>query len=568
MTDKQPQAQAANQPVLLALDVKYNEIIDFLKARQKIPDGWQGTLRAVKSKLSQAANELPQDFSVKAIKTSDFTIADCRATFAEFKSQDGEELNMFRQYKSARVQTWYKLVKLYERDCVHLGELATLLNQNTTYEVPALRKEMLRLQGVIAELQRKRSDLLRKSNEFRSQFTKNCADLKLKGNNVRAELVELVTELDGICQVVVEGVKAPSTQSVIDYYVSFVSQTHGLSKEKALDRFPLLLHMRVHGNQTVKDFRLAFGLHSAEVITTTPKAASAPAAVEIDWGDDLDTTEPAAAKEIEIDWGDDKPKEVEINWDISDQDKPKEIEINWGEDESGDQDKPKEIEINWGDEQQQDNEWVDVKMVVEGNEGNEENVHVPVVETVNAKAEEFGFLEQLAKSLTCENPNSLLLETTGPRNQLTNEFLELSMFLKQRLVELKCVDEFGLQLNSQVTGDNVAEVQRYLNDVQSVLDRLTSTRTQQLFLIKTSPKYVDRLVGSLNKKLELAKRMDEAEKTTSLKCEQMELALSQLAPQLQALITKTREAKQVAEEELSILFGGRVVHVIGAINDL
>lgn len=40
------------------------------------------------------------------------------------------------------MKDWVEIVKLYEKDNIYLGEVASLLQRNVNYEVPALKKQI------------------------------------------------------------------------------------------------------------------------------------------------------------------------------------------------------------------------------------------------------------------------------------------------------------------------------------------------------------------------------------------------------------------------------------------
>jgi hypothetical protein len=222
------------------------------------------------------------------------------------------------------------------------------------------------------------------------------------------------------------------------------------------------------------------------------------------------------------------------------------------------------------------------------------------------------FLQKIATQLGSVPAKSLLLEATAPRNQLNNELIELQSFLKQRLVELRSHKDVGLNLNVDLAEDTQNNVQLLLTEVKAILDPIMSPRTQQLLLLRSSTKlvffffflkkkfcqlwgcfpssssiiafifscsdtfvwfvmdsrYADRLALSITQKLELSRRMEEADQQTEIKTLEIESSLSQMAPRLTGLIAATKAFKQLAELELSKVFGGRVVNITGAINQL
>ena len=62
--------------------------------------------------------------------------------------------------------------------------------------------------------------------------------------------------------------------------------------------------------------------------------------------------------------------------------------------------------------------------------------------------------------------------------------------------------------------------------------------------------------------------MDDAEKQTTARILEVEGSLKAQVPQLESLISETREMKKAAEAAMGRVFKGTVVYIIGAINDL
>lgn len=541
--DVKTTASQPQQAILKALDVKYNEIIDFLKSRQKLPADWQVTLRAVRAKVSQATPHLPDEAPFAAMKSGKFDGSDCKRVFDKLKELDGDDLNMLRQYKSSRVQTWYKLLSLYERDCIHVAEMATILAQNTTYEIPAGRKEIQRLQNLSTELQRKRSEQIRKSTAFRQEFVKTCTDLGLKcsmdatSEQIRQEILGLVAELASITDSIESQIQLPAVKAISDYYTAFVASVHRVSGDEASKRFPLLVHLRTHHNETVEAFCGHFGV-TVSSPNVNVSAETVPAMIDIDWGDDDDDTAAAGNSDVPIclEVSEPPPATIEIDWGVEDDDVmgTSNIDISTTQDD-----------------------WVSVEIT--DKQGQQ---HTPAV--VEAPSP----LVAIARDMSSENPKSNVLETSAARNQLVTELQELSVFLRQRLSELRDSDNHGLQMGLDIKGDSSEEVAAQVAIIKSILDLMNSPRTKQLFLIKQSPKYVERLASTLGQKLELAHRMEEAEKQTSIRQLEVEQSIKSQLPQIDALVSATKAIKSSIEEALSKVFAGMRVFVVGAVNEL
>ena len=67
------------------------------------------------------------------------------------KETEADSKNFFGQYGSQRMKDWKEIVSLYQKDSLYLAEAAQLLTQNVVYEIPGLRKALVRCDNVEEE---------------------------------------------------------------------------------------------------------------------------------------------------------------------------------------------------------------------------------------------------------------------------------------------------------------------------------------------------------------------------------------------------------------------------------
>ena len=83
------------------------------------------------------------------------------------------------------------MVKKYEVGHVHLVDTAQYLVQHTSYELPALKKELGRAERELSELQRRQADFVGMAEASRARYATACAKKQLgecERDNIRAEL--------------------------------------------------------------------------------------------------------------------------------------------------------------------------------------------------------------------------------------------------------------------------------------------------------------------------------------------------------------------------------------------
>ncbi|UIZ21616.1 hypothetical protein KXD40_000033 [Peronospora effusa] len=166
-----------------------------------------------------------------------------------------------------------------------------------------------------------------------------------------------------------------------------------------------------------------------------------------------------------------------------------------------------------------------------------------------------------------------LLDQSEFRTRAVNDLLELRAFLCQRLLELSGSDSVAFA--NQFQGSSPLLEQQSsakIEELQAVVDKalslLTDKRLQQLVLIKTSERYLDRHVASLEM---LTKHMDKCRREIhALEDKNIALidATKNVQPQINSLVTTTKKLKKELEAVLPSLFMGYKVNIVGEVNSL
>ncbi|KAK2555745.1 CDK5 regulatory subunit-associated protein 3 [Acropora cervicornis] len=102
--------------------------------------------------------------------------------------------------------------------------------------------------------------------------------------------------------------------------------------------------------------------------------------------------------------------------------------------------------------------------------------------------------------------------------------------------------------------------------VTDILTTLTSMKMHNLFLLKTSPRYLDRLVDSLQQKLKISEKMVSSRKIVVEKRQTAAKEQMNLEPKLDIIRSKTKELQRQVAEEISKKYKNRPVNIMGEIN--
>lgn len=159
------------------------------------------------------------------------------------------------------------------------------------------------------------------------------------------------------------------------------------------------------------------------------------------------------------------------------------------------------------------------------------------------------------------------------RNQLKNDLYELDAFFKQRLLELNA-DE-GVTYANQFQGtatilahQTIESIGIYAKAITNVLDLMNAERFNQLVMIDSSARYLDRLEDSLKRKARHAVKYEEMIADLKTKTAGLIEQVAKAGPEIEALSSSTKALKSQLEQVLQPLFRGYRVHIVGDINNL
>eukprot|EP01024_Parvocaulis_polyphysoides_P067029 TRINITY_DN7940_c3_g2_i1.p1 TRINITY_DN7940_c3_g2~~TRINITY_DN7940_c3_g2_i1.p1 ORF type:complete len:155 (-),score=17.29 TRINITY_DN7940_c3_g2_i1:57-458(-) len=113
--------------------------------------------------------------------------------------------------------------------------------------------------------------------------------------------------------------------------------------------------------------------------------------------------------------------------------------------------------------------------------------------------------------------------------------------------------------------DNCENMLEVINDA---LSQFQSDRVKLFLMIKTSKRYLERLIRQLGQQSALESKLKGLGTDVGIKREQVQRQLMGAAPKLKALIQRMKTVKQEVEAELQKQFQGRRIQIIGEINNV
>lgn len=527
--------------------------------RRIVPNKWLEQHKQIRDAIAALYLELPlasealSKFRSKKPSHEDLNYFDCKFIFQCLEQSDeGASKNFFGQYTSPVLKRWSALIRQYQKNNVFAAETARIIAQNTAFEIPFLKKSIQQNEKQVADNNRKMADLTRSIAEYKRKLETSCADMGIAGENFREELRRLPMELPSLFDGVAKAICSDEIATAIEYHQALQAYLHDCE-------IPVVVTESISSSSSKKKKKSKKQVEAAEepeVTTDEPfELVLAPhkffAAIEELRNASNELVETTATLDFEA-------EAAEISWDISlDGSGTAEVgEIDWGI-ETVASTEPAEITV--------DDAPVEIDWDITTSDA---------VEPVNeVSAPEAADVVEPVPITTGQATRVGLLDDNEFRTRVLNDLLELRAFLRQRHVELSGSDSvaFANQFqgsSSLLEQQSTAKIEELQAAVDGAVSLLTSKRLQQLVLIKTSERYLDRHVASLEM---LTKHMDKCGREIhALEDKNVDLidATKNVQPQINALVATTKKLKKELEAALPPLFKGYKVNIVGEVNSL
>ncbi|DAZ92844.1 TPA: hypothetical protein N0F65_012515 [Lagenidium giganteum] len=527
------------------IDIQYKKLLEALIDRRIVQAKWLEQHKKIRDALAHLYTDLPCTsddlLKVRANKPThdELTYFDCKHIVECLAAtEEGANKNFFGQYTSPVMRSWSALVRSYETQNIFAAECARILTQNTAYEIPFLKRAVHANEKQVAENNRKILELRKSIAEYRKKLEASCASIGIKGDSFRYELQQLALELPSMFGKVARAICTDKIDQAIEYHSALQVYLHSCDPAASESSKKDAVSLDGTSNASFEFFTAIRQLRS------TPEGSAEP---DISGFSCVDVAESGGA--------------IEINWDISTADSGAVVSLSGEEDVAT---------IDWGIEMEDLATPVDLDAPVEINwDISAETPDEPIVEPV-----ELVVGTDTPKDLSSPGQSRVeLLLDSEFRAQVLNDLHELRIFFLQRRVELEAQDNIAFANQFQGTSDlleqqSIERIDAYQCAVADAIDKLTDKRLQQLVLIKSSERYLDRHVASLEM---LTKQLAKCRREIgSLEDKNADLidATAKTHPQIDALVANTKKLKKQLESALPGLFKGYRVNIVGDINNL
>lgn len=256
---------------------------------------------------------------------SDIHYFHCLQIIEILKTTEADTKSVFGRYGSQRMKDWLEIARLYEKDCIYLGESSQILVRNVNYELPSVKKQISKFDQLIDEAQKKIQDQTTTETMLIAQRTALCQKLGIKGEKLREEFEEKLNDLPKLYEEIASLVK--NLNQATEMYGK-ASQNTGC--------LPVLRHIITKGNTTVYEYihqeaPLSVEEPLVQIKLTIGDSATGNISNEIDLGEsdggidfgndidfgDIGNGDGVSLETGDIDWGVDEPNADEISFEIS-----------------------------------------------------------------------------------------------------------------------------------------------------------------------------------------------------------------------------------------------------------
>nr|CAG4643277.1 EOG090X07S9 [Ilyocryptus agilis] len=497
----------------IPIDIQTSKLLDWVINRRHCSKLWPQQITLVREKINLAIRDMPEHKGVtKLLSGTYINYYHCLQIVEILKETEADTRSMFGRYGSQRMKDWQEVVKLYEKDNVYLAESSQMLMRNVTYEIPGLKKSIMKCEQIQQDCDKREAECAKNAKDFREKYKSHCTQMGIEGKDIKKELTELLSCLPEMYNEVASG--ARKLKEACALYRSFVRQLNSLDGK--FECLPVLQHIIEHGNTTVYEWRYG---------EPPLKIEEAPVFIEL---------EAPATSDDAIDFGD--------------------AVIDFG---SG------EVELETGDI-----DWGQIDMLPDAHEATVDFSSADDA-TVDIVVQSAGVEGGVAK----DNEALTMLDYHKTRNMFVDDIMELNAFLRQRLIEMQSTSSqsqtsFSLSQVHSSAEFSVEQLENMLSLTISAADAINRPKLKNLALIRESPRYVDRVATALQQHLKLADKMEANRVATAEKRRAAAAEQGRLQPLVKRLIERTKELQADIEQSISRKYNNRPVHITGGVTTI
>lgn len=551
----------------LPIDIDYAKCLPWLIDRRRVPRDWHLQLKTARTLARSAWAQTSPEIRVSLTLPSDLsahealTYAQVRSTYRQLTAKGAPEqwgstqLDMLGRHVDPVRRAWKNALTAFEKNHVFLADLAQNIVRNVDVEAPALRARIAKLTTDAADLARKDGPAVRAVMDAIERFQHECAQYNIDPEvGPHDDFHSLLSRfLDARVPVLLRDavVAFKDLQTVVSFYKQFANfvgrppstNQSDEGKDVSSSLCPVLTSVF-----TVSEESLIRPIHASKSCFVTELSATNVDDSALAGADLLQDTSTASNGGGEIEW------EIEIDdsgvGDVSVDGAPNEG-IDWSID-VGIEGVSAPLAAETAEELKEASSAIDWNITVD---------------SVEDDAPETG------QGSTSQD---ITLVDGAVRRAVLNDVYELRAFLDSRMSVVARVQNAHVALSVQLNSAMGPELGRVSEEdlqgmrarVEHAIDTLASQKARHILAMHDLPRTRDRTARTVREKRLAIDRLRNDVSSLSARRTRVTDALAEESPKLTQLAKDTWEIVGILEQELSKLYGGREVHVLGEIHNV
>ncbi|KFD67571.1 hypothetical protein M514_03487 [Trichuris suis] len=241
----------------IPIDIHCFKLLDWLQSRRHCKRDWSQHIAKIRALISDAMKDMPENGTIATLlsDTPLVTYFECAKIVEMLKETEASSKNIFGSYTSQRMKDWQSILQQYEKDSVYLAESAHILTEYAQYEIPALKKQIAKLEELCQDCERKERDSELQIRDSSVLFRKECQTYGIEGANVPSELLRLADDLPKSQDKIVR--KLASHLALLEFYEEFTENVLGrpLTNEEKKGSLKMFRFLSSHGNVSFYEWK-------------------------------------------------------------------------------------------------------------------------------------------------------------------------------------------------------------------------------------------------------------------------------------------------------------------------
>ena len=213
------------------IDIKFDQVNEWLLQRKKLKNTWGQQLRGIYARQKELVQSLKSSELKNCLEEESSGYLQAKSTYNKLLNSSEAEKGktILGNWSSQVLYDWSKLVKLYEKDNLHIADCAKQLVQLGSYEIPAFKSQIKSCEKQLKDFIYREQSIKESIQKQQKLFSDNCKKHQVSGQKIRQELKAKTRELPEIYLRIFFALKEDSIKSLIALYKKVTEQNHGSS---------------------------------------------------------------------------------------------------------------------------------------------------------------------------------------------------------------------------------------------------------------------------------------------------------------------------------------------------